>query len=84
MEEADDDDDLIDEQEAIEHDQMMEENKDEAVDRVTSHLRQSNNGNPSVAQSSNQGLEGFAGIVGVGFGGKKAGAMPSGISKGKK
>ena len=77
-EEADDDDDLIgeiDEQEEIDHDNLlMEENKeDNTVDRVTSHLRQSNNGNPAaVAQSNNnQGLEGFAGIVGVGFGGGK-------------
>jgi len=82
LEEADDDDDLIDEQEEIDHDQM-EENKEDTAERVTSNLRQSN-GNPSFVQPNNQGLEGFTGIVGIGFGGKKAGPVPSAGVKGKK
>jgi len=63
---------------------MMEENKEDVTERVTNNLRQSNNGNPISTQPSNQGLEGFAGIVGVGFGGKKAGPIPTTGFKGKK
>jgi type I site-specific restriction endonuclease len=48
LEEAEDDDDQIDEQEEIDHDLMMEENKEDVTERVTSQLRQSNNGNPAV------------------------------------
>ena len=64
---------------------MMEEQKEETDERINTHLRQSNNGNPISSQQVNQGLEGFAGIVGVGFGGgKRAGLVPTTASKGKK
>ena len=55
-------------------DAMVEDFKQEsAADRAPSQLRFSHNGNPQVQPaSSNNGLEGFGGIVGVGFGGKKA------------
>lgn len=84
LEEAEDDDDQIDEQEEIDHDLMMEENKEDVTERVISQLRQSNNGNPAVIQPSNQRMEGFTGIVGIGFGSKKAGLLPAGGVKAKK
>ncbi len=76
QEEVDDEDDQIEEQDEIEHEMaMMEESKDAVAERVTSQLRYSHNGVPSV-QPASVGLEGFGGIVGIGFAGKKAGGLP--------